>query len=255
MKFRKSLSRFKEKVKHKLSNVGDKPEGGANVGGEELSRSGLSSQSEPGIAVDGGSRGGGIKVGVGEDDPRPDDSQSVSRSVVGTGHDLERSDDNADGGETGQRRLHPHRHTELEGGSSQERRDVDGKKADRVDPPPQSDIGSRTPTPPISRGGESESTLTILFQSLLLTDDTVKPAVPNLAHVDATTSKGRSDWKHTASSAAKLFLRTVERASDAFPPLKSVAAGLCAILDNCEVWSTFVRLIPDAYGFLENHGQ
>ena len=45
------------------------------------------------------------------------------------------------------------------------------------------------------------------------------------------------------SSAAKLFLRTVERASDAFPPLKSVAAGLCAILDNCEVRSTFVR--PD----------
>jgi len=55
------------------------------------------------------------------------------------------------------------------------------------------------------------------------------------------------DWKHTTSSAAKLFLRTVERASDAFPPLKSVAGGLCAILDNCEVRSTFVRLIRNVY--------
>jgi len=57
----------------------------------------------------------------------------------------------------------------------------------------------------------------------------------------------KSDWKHTTSSAAKLFLRTVKETSDAFPPLKSVAGGLCAILDNCEVRSTFVRLSHDAY--------
>jgi len=159
MKFRKYLSRFQEKVKNKLSRVKDKPErGGANVGGQGLSRSALSSQSEPGIAVEGGSRGGDIKVGVGKDDPRPDDSQSVSRSVVGTGHDLGGSDDNVNRGETGQKLLHPHPHTELEDGSSQERRDVEGKKADQVDPPPQSDIGNRTPTPSTSRGGESEST-------------------------------------------------------------------------------------------------
>ena len=57
----------------------------------------------------------------------------------------------------------------------------------------------------------------------------------------------KSDWKHTTSSAAKLFLRTVKEASDAFPPLKSVAGGLCAILDNCEVRSVFVRSIYDAH--------
>jgi len=55
------------------------------------------------------------------------------------------------------------------------------------------------------------------------------------ARFDATTSKGKSSWKSTASSTAKLLLRTVEKSSDAFPPLKSVAGGLCAILDNCEV--------------------
>ena len=146
-------------MKHKLSKIGDKPDrGGANVGGEGLYRSALSSQSEPVIAVGDGSRGGDIKVGVGEDGPRPGDPQSDSRSAVVRGHNLGGSDDNANGGETSQKRPHPHPHTELKGGSSQERRDVDGKKADRVDPPPQSDIGNRSPTPSASRGGESEST-------------------------------------------------------------------------------------------------
>jgi len=106
MRFRKSFSRFQKKVKHKLSKIGDKSERGD------------------------------IKDGVGKGGPRPDDSQSASRSVVGTGHDSGGNDDNANGGETGQKRAHSHPHTELEGGSSQARRDVDGKKADRVDPPP-----------------------------------------------------------------------------------------------------------------------
>jgi len=160
MSFRKTLSRFKEKVRHKPPKIGDKPERGANVGGEELHRPASSSQSEPGIVVEGDSRGGGIKVSVGKDDPRPDDSQSVSRSVVGTGHNLGGSNDNANGGETGQKHLHPHPHTELEGGPSQEMGDVNGRKADRVDPaaPPRSDVGKGTTTPSISRGVGSEST-------------------------------------------------------------------------------------------------
>ena len=93
------------------------------------------------------------------------------------------------------------------------------------------------------------------FRSLPLTDDTGNPAVPDPIPVGAAASKDKSEWKNTASSAAKLFLRTVERTSDAFPPLKSVAGGLCAILDSCEVRSAFVRLICDAYGFLANECQ
>jgi len=146
-------------MKDKLG-IGDKPERtGADVGGKRPYLSALSSQSEPGIVVEGEFRGGDIKIGAGKDDPRPGDSQSVSRrSAVGTGHDLGGSDDNTYGGETDQSRLHPQSRLQAESGSSRERRDVDGKKADRVDPPPQSDIGNRTPTPSISRGGESEST-------------------------------------------------------------------------------------------------
>ena len=48
--------------------------------------------------------------------------------------------------------------------------------------------------------------------------------------------QSESDWKTTASATAKLLLRGVGSSSDAFGPLKSVAGGLCFILENCEVW-------------------
>jgi len=52
-----------------------------------------------------------------------------------------------------------------------------------------------------------------------------------------------SKSKPLASSTAKLLLRGVKESADAFPPLKSVAGGLCFILDNCEVRPT--RTSPD----------
>jgi hypothetical protein len=45
-----------------------------------------------------------------------------------------------------------------------------------------------------------------------------------------------SNLKPLATSAAKLVLRGVKEAADAFPPLKSAAGALCFIVDNCEVW-------------------
>ena len=47
--------------------------------------------------------------------------------------------------------------------------------------------------------------------------------------------ENRPDWGSTASSSAKLVLRAVRDSADAFGPLKSVAGGLCFILENCEV--------------------
>ena len=145
-------------MKDKLSKIVHRPDkGGANAGGEGSYRSALSLQSEPGIVVDGEFRGGDIKVSTRKDDPQPDDSRSVSRSALGVGE----SDDKAGGGETSQKRIHLHPHIQAESGSSQGRRSVDGKQADKADPPPQPDIGNKTtPAPSISRarGGESEST-------------------------------------------------------------------------------------------------
>ena len=51
----------------------------------------------------------------------------------------------------------------------------------------------------------------------------------------AAAGETKSNWKSNASAAAKLLLRGVRDSADAFGPLKSVAGGLCFILENCEV--------------------
>ena len=46
---------------------------------------------------------------------------------------------------------------------------------------------------------------------------------------------GRLGWKSMATTTAKSLLRGVVESADAFGPLKSVAGGLCFILENYEV--------------------
>jgi hypothetical protein len=60
----------------------------------------------------------------------------------------------------------------------------------------------------------------------------------------------KSTWKSTASATAKLLLRGVRDSSDAFGPLKSVASGLCFILENCEVWPSSHRHYPQCLHML-----
>ena len=62
----------------------------------------------------------------------------------------------------------------------------------------------------------------------------------------AAPDENKSDWS-TASASAKLLLRGVRDSADAFPPLKSVAGGLCFILENCEVWSPSPNAIHNAH--------
>ena len=45
----------------------------------------------------------------------------------------------------------------------------------------------------------------------------------------------KSNLKSNIVSGAKLILYGVRESADAFGPLKSVAGGLCFILENCEV--------------------
>ena len=85
-------------------------------------------------------------------------------------------------------------------------------------------------------------------QSCLIThlDNVATPAVPDRLQGDprfdknaapsASTDEKKSSWKSTAFATAKLLLRGVRDSADAFGPLKSVAGGLCFILENCEVW-------------------
>ena len=49
------------------------------------------------------------------------------------------------------------------------------------------------------------------------------------------TPENKSDMKSTAYATTKLAINLVKESSDVFPPLKSVAGGLSAILDHCDV--------------------
>jgi len=49
--------------------------------------------------------------------------------------------------------------------------------------------------------------------------------------------ENKTDWRSTVPASATLLLRGVRDSADAFGPLKSVAGGLCFILENYEVWS------------------
>ena len=73
----------------------------------------------------------------------------------------------------------------------------------------------------------------------------------------AVTDEKRSDWKSTAFATAKLLLRGVRDTADAFGPLKSVAGGLCFVLENCEVFpvSYISCAVYDAYRFLSKPKQ
>ena len=103
--------------------------------------------------------------------------------------------------------------------------------------------------------GEPEGTRALSFQMLypaILSGntDTVAPDHgPEDIHPSENTvpssaaDERKSGWKTTASATAKLILRGVRDSADAFPPLKSVAGGLCFILENCEAQSSPVYAV------------
>jgi len=71
----------------------------------------------------------------------------------------------------------------------------------------------------------------------------------------AAVDETKSNWKSTASATAELFLRGVRDTADAFGPLKSVAGGLCFILENCEVRFPSCMRYPMLTGALANEGK
>ena len=64
---------------------------------------------------------------------------------------------------------------------------------------------------------------------------------PNPVHMNVVTPKDESGRKHVSPTAVELLSLTAEGAGDALLPLKSAIGGLCAILDNFEVFSTVVN--------------
>ena len=82
------------------------------------------------------------------------------------------------------------------------------------------------------------------FQSIPSQTQSQPTGSPNPTVEISAGGESKSDWKATASSAAKLLLLGVRESADAFGPLKSVAGGLCFILENCEVWTSFYICCP-----------
>jgi len=69
-------------------------------------------------------------------------------------------------------------------------------------------------------------------------DQNSHPEPPGHAADSKTAPERKLGWKSIASTAyatTKLAIHLVKESSDVFPPLKSVAGGLWAILDHCEV--------------------
>ena len=69
------------------------------------------------------------------------------------------------------------------------------------------------------------------------------------AEPSATANEKESSWKSTALTTAKLLLCGVRDSADAFGPLKSIAGGLCFILENREVWSPPRISCRDSYRY------
>ena len=69
-----------------------------------------------------------------------------------------------------------------------------------------------------------------------------KPAVG-----PGTTGGNKSNLKSLVYSGARFILNGVKESADAFGPLKSVASGLCFVLDNCEVRRSPASAVQNAH--------
>jgi len=229
---RDSVSRLKKKLKHRLTGSKREPGGtGASTHSEEsVDPAGPLPQAEPLVVAGGhhdrdgnGANVDGRRVRSTDWPQQPDELGSVP---------AHRSDSD-------QERREADIEVTTRSGNSRDGTDSDGK-TERVCPSPS--IAS------IPHSGTSDSTLVWLFWllPLIVPPDSVETsAIPDSvaavprpnesAERSAAVDENKPSWKSNAFAMAKLLLRGVRESADAFGPLKSVAGGLCFILENYEV--------------------
>ena len=211
---------------------------GANTAGEGVSSSASLLRPDPGTAVSGhdgeGSRfSAGVSQVYSRGLPRPEIVPADEDCL----NDPQRKEADFDEKESGQKDLRLDPDVEVAAGSGS------GHEAKQASSPP--------PVTPIPCKKEPDSTWTLSPQlprliirldntgTSVVRDQTPQEVLPNeKAEPGAATNEKKSGWKMTAFATAKLLLRGVRDSADAFGPLKSVAGGLCFILENCEVWSS-----------------
>lgn len=226
---RDSFSKLKKRLKYPLKGGTRKPEKtGSNAIGEGFSQTSSLPYSESDVVVGGNDDREGKGADAGEDQPLRRDEPEFTPIGEIDNHQ-EWGEKEGCGKEVSQGQ-HSHPDVEPVAGS---------EELERVSPSATSIFHS---------GKWTDSMCIWLFWLLPLTNppnNVVTASVPDhvskaessmtSAHAD----ENKTSWKFAASAAAKLLLRGVSSTADAFGPLKSVAGGLCFILENCEVCLAF----------------
>ena len=246
---RKSFSKMKKDFKHLLSGKKSAPDrAGTGTAGERVSSSGSLLRPDPRVVASGHNEEG-TKIST-------DISQARARDPFPTPADEGRRDNSqrkeadADEEEVGQRDSGSGPDVGVAAGSGP------GREDKRTYPP--------WPITSMPYKQEPNSTWALSPRSLCLTiplrnidasvvsDHAQKGLLPEEnTKSDAATNK-KPSWKATTFATAKLLLRGVTDSADTFGPLRSVAGGLCFILENCEVWLSPARAIAALTGIPAN---
>ena len=237
---RRSLSKLKKDLKHRLG--GKKraiDRAGANAAGEMDSSSASLLRPDSRVVVSGhDGEGSGISAGVSQAHSRgPSPHPEPVPADEGYLDDPQRKEIDVDKKEVSRR------HSSLDPDAEGAAGSGPGQEMKQASSPP--------PVTLVPRKQESNSTWMLSPQLLHLTtfsgdadtsavcDHTPQEVSPGEnAEPGTAVNEKKSSWKSTALATAKLLLRGVRDSADAFGPLKSVAGGLCFILENCEVWSS-----------------
>ena len=248
---RNSFSQFKKDVKNRLRRKKYAPDGaGDNAIGERIDSSGSLLRPDSHATASGHDGGGsGASTDIRNPHSRDRSPQLVTMRVGESRDDPPKKDADVGKKEVGRE----YSHAQLDTGVAGECEP--GREIERAHPSPS--------VPSIQREGEPNGAQTLsplpLPQGLIIPPGNADaPAIPDHVSQDprsnektkpsVTPNEKKSNWKSTAYATAKLLLCGVRDSADAFGPLKSVAGGLCFILDNCEVGSSFVCTITTLIG-------
>ena len=223
---RKSLSKVKKRIEHRLGDKKRAPErAGANAAGEKV---GSSASLDPHVSTSGhNEEGSGVSIGVSQvrlRDPSPHPGPMLANEGHRGGPQRSEVDVEEKGLDDAE--------IAAGGGSCREDKRAYSPLPITLIPHKQEPDGtwalSLWPLCLIIRLGNTDtSAVPDHLPKGLLLDENAEPNV--------TTNEKKSSWKSTAFATVKFLLRGVRDSADAFGPLKSVAGCLCFILENCQV--------------------
>ena len=249
---RESFSKLKKGLKHRVGGKKRAPDrAGDSTAGERVSSSVSLQRPDPRTAVSGhDGEGGATNANVSQARSR-DPSPRPEPVPADEGRLDNPQKKEVDVGEKEASRRRSSLDADVEGTAGSN----PGQEVERASSPP--------PVTSIPRKQEHDSTRTLSPQPTKLiipSDDTDRPAVrdhtPQEVRPDENAEPGvaanerKSGWKSTAFATAKLLLQGVRDSADAFGPLKSVAGGICFIVENYEVWSSPCIHYQSSYTYL-----